>query len=80
MYLTVFFNVVLLNKLKKGLHSFTGDYVLAFETLVELPRTGELYKRSGFVETGITKGFTCKRTAGFGTDSRTGKRTWDIQN
>lgn len=65
---------------KKDWQNFYGDHVLAFETLVELPRTGELYKRSGFVETGITKGFTCKRTAGFGTDSWTGKRVWDTEN
>lgn len=56
-----------------------GDKVLGFETLVELPRTGELYKRDGWVEVGITKGFTCKRIAGKGTDKWTGKRIWNTK-
>lgn len=56
------------------------DEVAYFETLVELPRTGELYKRDGFIEIGITQGFTCKRTGGIGTDSWHGKRVWDTQN
>ena len=56
------------------------DKVLAFETLVELPRTGECYKRDGWIEVGITKGFTCKRIAGKSTDSWTGRRVWDTTN
>lgn len=40
-----------------------GDDVIAFETLIELPRTGELYKRAGYKEIGITKGYTCKRSS-----------------
>jgi hypothetical protein len=57
-----------------------GDGVRGFETLVELPRTGECYRRDGWTEIGQTKGFTCKRVAGIGTDSWTGKRVWDTQN
>lgn len=55
-----------------------GDEVLGFETLVEKPRTGELYKRAGFVVVGETKGYTCKREAGQGTDTWTGRRVWNV--
>ena len=54
-----------------------GDTLFALETLVELPRTGELYTKAGWSEVGITKGFTCKRVKGIGTDSWTGKRVWN---
>jgi hypothetical protein len=57
-----------------------GDYVIGFESLIELPRTGEAYKRDGWIEVGITKGQTCKRVAGKGTDAWTGKRAWDTKN
>ena len=57
-----------------------GDCVIGFESLIELPRTGEAYKRDGWTEVGITKGQTCKRVAGTGTDSWTGKRVWDTEN
>lgn len=57
-----------------------GDIVLGFETLVELPRTGDLYLRAGWSLVGQTKGQTCKRTAGKGTDSWTGRRVWDTVN
>ena len=57
-----------------------GDKVIGFESLVELPRTGEVYKRDGWIEVGITKGYTCKRVAGKGTDSWSGKRVWDVKN
>lgn len=57
-----------------------GDSVIGFESLIELPRTGEAYKRDGWTEVGITKGQTCKRVAGKGTDSWTGKRVWDVKN
>ncbi len=33
-----------------------GDEVVGVETLVELPRTGELYLRGGFTVVGTTKG------------------------
>lgn len=57
-----------------------GDEVLWHETLVEIPRTGECYRRDGWILVGQTKGFTCKRTAGKGTDSWSGKRVWDTVN
>jgi hypothetical protein len=57
-----------------------GDDVLGFESLVELPRTGECYKRDGWTLVGQTHGYTCKRVAGKGTDTWTGKRVWDTVN
>lgn len=54
-----------------------GDQVLAFESLVELPRTGDIYLRDGWTEVGQTKGFTCKREGGVGTDRWTGARVWN---
>lgn len=56
------------------------DKVIGFETLVELPRTGDLYKRAGFSYVGRTIGYTCKRTKGKGTDTWSGKRIWDTTN
>jgi hypothetical protein len=60
-----------------------GDAVTGFESLIELPRTGEAYKRDGWEEVGITKGNTCKRVSSKGkrrTDSWTGQRVWDTKN
>ena len=57
-----------------------GDTVLGFESLVELPRTGECYRSDGWTEVGLTKGYTCKRVGGSGTDSWSGKRVWDTKN
>lgn len=57
-----------------------GDEVRLLETLVELPRSGECYHRAGWQEVGLTKGFTCKRVAGKGSDSWTGRRVWDVKN
>lgn len=54
-----------------------GDYCLGFETLVELPRTGDLYIKAGWKLVGRTKGYTCKRVGGKGTDSWGGKRVWN---
>lgn len=54
-----------------------GNTVVGFETLVEPPRTGELYKRAGFTEVGKTKGFTCKRVAGESKESWSGVRVWN---
>lgn len=56
-----------------------GDVVIAFESLVELPRTGECYRRAGWTLVGQTKGYTCKRIAGKGTDSWSGKRVWNTK-
>jgi hypothetical protein len=57
-----------------------GDNVLGYETLVELPRTGDCYVRDGWQEVGLTKGYTCKRVAGTGTDSWSGRRIWNTKN
>lgn len=57
-----------------------NNEVMGFESLVELPRSGEIYKRDGWHEVGITKGFTCKRGSGKGTDNWGGKRIWDTKN
>lgn len=56
-----------------------GDVVLAFESLVQLPRTGEVYRRDGWTLVGQTIGYTCKRVAGNGTDSWSGKRIWNTK-
>jgi hypothetical protein len=53
------------------------DQVIGFESLVELPRTGECYIKDGWTLVGQTKGFTCKRVGGNGTDSWSGKRVWN---
>ena len=57
-----------------------GDVVAGFESLVELPRTGECYKHDGWDLIGQTIGYTCKRVAGKGTDNWSGKRVWDMKN
>jgi hypothetical protein len=54
-----------------------GDICCGFETLVEKPRSGELYKKAGWEVVGETRGYTCKRTSGRGTDSWSGKRVWN---
>lgn len=54
-----------------------GDICVGFETLVEKPRTGDLYIKAGWTLVGETKGYTCKRIAGQGTDNWTGKRVWN---
>lgn len=56
-----------------------GDEVAGFETLIELPRTGDIYRRDDWVLVGQTVGFTCKRVAGKGTDSWSGKRVWNTK-
>lgn len=56
-----------------------GNDVLGFETLIEKPRTGELYIKAGWSLVGETVGYTCKRIAGTGTDSWTGKRIWNTK-
>lgn len=57
-----------------------GDMPKVFETLVELPRVGEVYFRDGWHYTGLTKGYTCKRTSGPSTDGWSGMRVWDKVN
>lgn len=56
------------------------DDPIGFESLVELPRTGACYLRDGWTLVGQTKGYTCKRIWGTGTDSWTGRRIWDTEN
>ena len=56
-----------------------GDKVIGFETLVEPPRTGQSYLRDGWKYLAETKGYTCKRVAGRGTDSWSGKRVWNTK-
>jgi hypothetical protein len=54
-----------------------NDTVLGFETLVELPRTGECYKRDGWEQIGQTKGYTCRRGGGNEVGRFTGERVWN---
>lgn len=67
-------------KVKVDWPRFYGNSVVGFETLVELPRSGTLYLKAGWEVVGQTKGFSCKREAGKGTDSWSGKRVWDTSN
>ena len=53
-----------------------GDDVMGFESLVELPRSGELYKRDNWFLVGQTKGFQVKRPGGVGSDGWSGRRQW----
>lgn len=57
-----------------------SDHVIGIESLVELPRTGECYKKAGYSLIGQTVGYTCKRISGKGTDDWSGKRVWDTKN
>jgi hypothetical protein len=58
-----------------------GDIVEGFESLVEKPRTGEIYRRAGWTLVGETKGYTCKRTGGRAdTEKFTGIRVWNYDN
>jgi hypothetical protein len=68
------------NTIKADWEAKYGDKVIGFETLVELPRTGDCYKKDGWELVGQTKGFTCKRGAGKGSDNWSGKRVWDTEN
>lgn len=56
-----------------------NDKVIGFESLAEIPRTGECYKRDGWDLIGQTVGYTCKRISGKGTDNWTGKRVWNTK-
>ena len=57
-----------------------NDEVIGFESLVEIPRKGDLYLKDKWILVGQTKGYTCKRTKGKGTDNWSGKRIWDTKN
>ncbi len=41
-----------------------GDTVVGFESLIELPRTGEAYRRDGWIEVGVTKFMVRKKSVG----------------
>jgi predicted phage terminase large subunit-like protein len=76
------FTVLVLNKFLDVVSQDWKDKyendVIGFESLVELPRTGEIYLRSGWEKVQTpTKGFTCKRVGGKGSDSWGGKRVWN---
>lgn len=54
------------------------DKVIGFESLVELPRTGAIYKADNWTVVGQTKGFTCKRVSGTEKGVYSGgKRVWN---
>lgn len=78
------FTSYILNQFTKQIKQDWADKynneVLGFESLVELPRTGDLYKKDNWDLVGQTLGYTCKRVAGKGTDSWSGKRVWDTDN
>jgi len=48
--------------------------------LAELPRTGEIYKKGGYIVVGTTKGYSCKRLGGKGTDKWGGRCMWNYQD
>lgn len=55
-----------------------GDKVIGFESLIEPPRTAELYKKDKWYHVGTTIGYTCKRVAGNEKGIfKTGKRVWN---
>ena len=67
-------------KIQEDWYSRYRDDVKCFETLVELPRTGEVYTRVGYTKVGTTKGQTCKRVSGISTEKWSGVRVWDKVN
>lgn len=55
--------------------------VIGFETLVELPRSGALYKADNWTLVGTTKGYTCKRVGGVSASERFGGvRVWNYDD
>ncbi len=68
---------VFIKKISKDWLAEYGDPVVGFETLIELPRAGELYRRAGWTNVGTTKGYTCKRTVGYEFEGYRGERVWD---
>jgi len=57
------------------------DKVIGFETLIELPRSGSLYKADNWTYVGTTKGYTCRRQGGISdTEKFGGVRVWDTKN
>ena len=66
--------------MEKDWKSKYGDSVLGFESLIEPPRTAELYKKHKWTYLGKTKGYTCKRVSGEQEEKFSGKRVWDYSN
>ena len=57
-----------------------GDKVIGYESLIEPPRTAELYKKDKWVLVGSTFGYTCKRIPGHEKGAfKTGKRVWNTK-
>ena len=55
--------------------------VIGFESLIEPPRTAELYKKDKWDFVGKTHGYTCKRVSGKEKGVfKNGKRIWDREN
>lgn len=63
-------------RVKQDWFSAYGDFVRAFETLVEPPRWGGIYKLDGWRKVGMTAGLGARRPEGHGTAGKasTGKR------
>ena len=58
-----------------------GDKVIGYESLIEPPRTAELYKKDKWVLVGTTFGYTCKRIPGHEKGAfKTGKRVWNTKD
>ena len=57
-----------------------SNSVIGFESLIEPPRTADLYKKDKWTYLGRTKGYTCKRVSGKETGKYSGKRIWDYNN
>ena len=68
-------------KIEKDWFEKYGNKVIGFESLIEPPRTAELYKKDKWIYLGKTKGFTCKRVPGKEKGIfKYGKRIWDYKN
>ena len=48
-----------MERVRKDWENDYENFVIGFETLVEKPRTGELYLKAGWSLVGETKGYTC---------------------
>ena len=60
---------------------FYKSPVIGFETLIELPRTGALYKADNWTYVGTTKGYQCRRVGGVSASEKFGGvRVWDYVN
>ena len=58
-----------------------GNKVIGYESLIEPPRTADLYKKDKWIMVGKTHGYTCRRIPGKEKGLfKTGKRLWDRKN